>query len=138
MSGATRISISLEEALLARFDRMSAAEGYPTRSEAVKTLIRGALVEREWVRGREVAGAVVLVFDHHQKTLVNRMLEVQHKFGNLIIATQHVHLSHHNCLEVVTVKGRGGRIRELVTALKALKGIKHCALVMTTTAKEIG
>ena len=138
MAGVARISISLEEKLLERFDRLVADEGYPTRSEAVKALIREALVHKEWVKGREVAGAVTLVYDHHRRSLVNRMLDIQHEFGGVIVATQHVHLDHHNCLEVATVRGRVGRIRELVSALKSVKGIKHCALVMTTTAREIG
>ncbi len=138
MRGIARISISLEEALLERFDRLVAAEGYPTRSEAVKALMREALVQKEWTRGREVAGAITLVYDHHRRSLVNRMLDVQHDFGAVVVATQHVHLNHHTCLEVVTVRGRVRRIRELVSALKSVKGLKHCALVMTSAGKGIG
>jgi CopG family nickel-responsive transcriptional regulator len=136
MSELARVSISLEEPLLKRFDRLVRDEGYPTRSEAVKALIREALVEKEWVRGREVAGAVTLVYDHHKRALVHGVMDVQHDFGDVVVATQHVHLDHHNCLEIVTVRGRVKRIQALVAALKAVKGIKHSALVMTSTGRE--
>lgn len=138
MGGVARISVSLEKALLQRFDRLVADEGYPTRSEAVKALVREALVQKEWTKGREVAGAITLVYDHHKRSLVNKMLDVQHEFGEVVVATQHVHLDHHNCLEVVAVRGRVRRIRELVSALKSVKGLKHCALVMTTAAGDTG
>jgi CopG family nickel-responsive transcriptional regulator len=136
MSDLARVSISLEGALLRRFDRLVSEEGYPTRSEAIKSLIRRALVGRDWGRGREVAGAVSLVYDHHRRRLVNRLLDVQHEFGGEVIAAQHVHLDHHNCMEVITVRGRPARIRELVAALKSVKGIKHCELLATATGDE--
>lgn len=136
MPGVTRFSVSIEPELLERFDRLVASEGYPTRSEAVKALVRQALVGQEWVRGRSVAGAVTLVYDHHKRSLLQGVMDVQHDFGDVVVATQHVHLDHHNCLEVITVRGKVKRIREFVAALKAVKGLKHSALVMTSTGEE--
>jgi len=137
MTRLTRISISLEEDLQRRFDRLAAAEGYPTRSEALKALIREHLVRKEWTRGGIVAGAVTLVYDHHARELVSRLLDVQHDFVDVIVSNQHVHLDHHNCLEIVVVRGRTGRIQRLVSALKSVKGLKHHGLVMTTAGKNI-
>ena len=62
-----RIGISLEEGLLAQFDRLIADKGYVNRSEAIRDLIRDALVQREWSEsgGREERVAVAtLVYDH--------------------------------------------------------------------------
>jgi CopG family nickel-responsive transcriptional regulator len=137
MSGAERFTVSVEPELLEAFDRHVEREGMATRSEAVKHLMRNALIEQEWDRGGNVAGALVMVYDHHRRDLVQKLTDVQHDYGDTIISTQHVHLDHDNCLEVVTLKGRAADIRTLVGAIKALKGLKHTSLVMTTTGSDI-
>lgn len=137
MAKVARISISLEGELLGQLDRAAVEDGYPTRSEAVKAFIRGALVEKEWKDGGKVAGAVVSVYDHHRRNLVGRLVGIQHDFGDVIISTQHVHLDHHNCLEIAVVRGDVRRIRRLVAGLRSIKGIKHSALVATTTGSGI-
>ena len=138
MSRVARVTISVETALLAQFQAYLAANGFPSRSEAVKSLIRKALVDQEWQRGREVAGAVTLVYDHHRGGVLKRLVGVQHDFGRLIVCTQHVHLDHHNCMELVAVRGRPAQIRELLARLKSAKGVKHSALMMATTGKGVG
>jgi CopG family nickel-responsive transcriptional regulator len=134
-SNLTRVSISLEQGLLDRFDRQAEAQGYATRSEAIKALIQSALVAQEWKDDHEVAGAIALVYDHHKGGLARRLTAIQHDFGSIIISTQHVHLSHDDCLELVVVRGRAHRIRELLAHLRAVKGLKHNSLVMTTTGR---
>ncbi len=129
-----RISISLEEELLEKFDRRVREDGFPTRSEAVKALIRRALVENEWERGGPVAGTVVIVYDHHKHDLLHQLMHIQHDYGDVIISSQHVHLDHDNCMETVTVRGDAARIRQLAAALKSVKGLKQQTLVMGATA----
>ena len=136
MSDLKRISISLEEGLLERFDRQVERQGYPTRSEAIKALMRQSLIETEWEGNEEVAGAISIVFDHHRRGLTNKIMDVQHDSGPLVVSTQHVHLDHDHCLEIVVVRGKAGRIRELAAALRSLKGIKHSALVMSTSGRH--
>ena len=137
MSDLARFCVSLQADLLRRFDRLVKDDGYPTRSEAVKALIRRALTEKEWATGREVAGAITIVYDHHRRSLVGRLIDAQHDFGDLVIATQHVHLDHHNCLEVITVRGNEDEIQKLVARLKAVKGVKDCQLIMVTTGRGV-
>lgn len=137
MSGVARIGVSLAGDLLEAFDAWVAREGYATRSEAVKELVRQALIRKEWAGRGEVAGAVTLVYDHHRRGLANRLVGVQHDFQKIVVSVQHVHLDHHNCLEVIVVKGAAGKIQGLLGKLKAVKGIKHSALVTMTTGKEI-
>lgn len=129
-----RISISLEENLLERFDKQTQKQGYPTRSEAIKALMSKELVEQEWTGNQEVAGALSIVYDHHRRGLANKVMDVQHKFGSVIISTQHVHLDHDNCFEIIVLKGRADKIRKLAAALKSIKGIKHNALMITSAA----
>ena len=138
MANLKRISISLEENLLTRFDRQADRQGYPTRSEAVKALMRQNLVEQEWSGNQEVAGAISIVYDHHRRGLTNKVMDVQHRFGSEIVSTQHVHLDYSYCLEIVVVRGKAGQIQKLAAALRSVKGIKHNALVMTTTGRGMG
>ena len=138
MAGLARVSMSLEEELLQQFDRLSAARGYPTRSEAIKALMREALVEQQWETDQhEVAGAITMVYDHHRSGLVKQLMDVQHDSGEAIVSTQHVHLDHHHCLEVVVLRGRAAAIKELLAGLKAVKGVKHSALMMATTGEGV-
>lgn len=135
MADLARFSVSIEEDLLKTFDNYIAHEGYPTRSEAVKQLIRKSLVDKEWEGKGSVAGAIVMVYDHHKRDVVRKLLNVQHDYGEIIISTQHVHMDHDNCLEIVTVKGKATRIHTLVKALRTLKGLKHSSVLMTTTGE---
>jgi len=94
--------------------------------------MRRDLVQSEWDKGKEVAGAISIVYDHHKRGLATKVMTIQHDFGEVIISTQHVHLDHDNCFEIVVVKGLAEKIHELAAALRSVKGIKHHALTMTT------
>jgi CopG family transcriptional regulator, nickel-responsive regulator len=137
MSGSVRFSVSLGGSLLKQFDETWKREGLPTRSEAVQSLIRKSLVQKEWHAGKEVAGAIVIVYDHHERKLAGELIDVQHDFEQVVVATQHAHLDHDNCMESVIVRGRASEVQELVKHLKSLKGLKHVELMMTTTGKEV-
>ena len=133
MKELARIGVSLEGELLKSFDKWVAGEGYPTRSEAIEGLINSALVKKQWQKsGNYVAGAVIFVYDHHRRQLVNKLLHIQHNFDKIIISSQHIHLDHNNCLEIIAVKGLVREILGLVTDIKSVKGIKHSDLIMTT------
>jgi CopG family nickel-responsive transcriptional regulator len=137
VSDLVRISMSLESSLLESFDQFLHDEGYPTRSEAIKALMRNSLTEKAWTRDELVAGSITLVYDHHRRGIVKQLMDVQHDFGSIIVSTQHVHLDHSHCLEIVVVKGKALRIRELVSMLKSTKGVKHNSLVMTAVGKNL-
>lgn len=131
MSSLVRISMSLDDSLLQSFDKYVRNEGYPTRSEAIKELMRQSLSEQAWVQNQPVAGSITLVYDHHRQGIVKRLMDVQHDYGTAIVSTQHIHLDHYHCLEIIVVKGKAAQIRELVGVFKSMKGIKHNSLVMT-------
>jgi len=124
--------------LLDRFDRLIRGKKYTNRSEALRDLIRKELVEVEWEEDREVAGAITYVYDRHRRELLNRLTDLQHDHQPIIISTQHVHLDHDRCLEIVAVRGRARAIRRLADALKAVKGVRHGTLSMTGTGRETG
>jgi len=137
MSEIVRFGVSLEKELLEKFDRLIKEKKYPNRSEAIRDLIRENLVKREWVEGKEVAGAITLVFDHHKRDLVNILTDIQHDFHQLIISSQHIHLDHDNCLEIIVVRGKPIDVRVLADKLKATKGVKYGSLSIATTGKEL-
>lgn len=137
MSDLVRISISLGQELLDQFDRFVREQGYPTRSEALKALMRRGLDEQRWTGNALVAGSITLVYDHHRPGVVQKLMDVQHDYGSVIVSTQHIHLDHDNCLEIVVVKGKAARIRELIADLKSTKGLKHSSLVMTSAGKNL-
>jgi len=132
-----RFSVSLEKDLVAEFDRKIKAERCPTRSKAVGDLIRSALVQTEWRAGEEVAGAIVLVYDHHKRDIMQKLTDVQHDCHDEIISTQHIHLDHDNCLEIIAVRGTPARIDAVVKRLKTVKGLKHVSLAAGTTGQRL-
>ena len=137
MANLIRFGVSLEQKLLQGFDSLLKEKKYSNRSEAIRDLIRESLVKQEWLVGKEVAGAITLVYDHHKRDLVNKILDVQHDFGNLIISLQHIHIDHNNCLELLAVKGAPQKVQKLSDTLKSVKGVRHCALSMSTTGRDL-
>jgi len=127
----------LENRLLEKYDRLIKRKGYSTRSEALRDLIRQELVRKEWEEDNEVAGAVTFVYDHHQRGLTSRLTDIQHDYQGLIISTQHIHLDHDNCLEIVAVRGRAREVQKLAHALQSVKGVRHGTLSMTSTGRSI-
>ncbi len=101
----SRIGVAIDEELLRRFDRHITHRGYTNRSEAFRDLIRDELVQSAWEGAdEEVIGTVTLAYDHHVHLLNEKLTDVQHRFHRHIISTLHVHLDHHNCLEVLVAE----------------------------------
>lgn len=131
----TRFGVSMEASLLARFDALIASQGYTNRSEAIRDLVRDRLVEARWEdTGGEVPAVVALVFDHDMRLLGDQMTNMQHGHGDLVIASMHVHLDDHNCLEVTVMRGTSQSVRDLAQRMLSLRGVKHGRLVMTGSA----
>jgi len=137
MSKVVRFGVSLDKELLDKFDRLIKEKKYSNRSEAIRDLIRENLVKREWIEGKEVAGAITLVFDHHKRDLVNILTDIQHDFYQIIISSQHIHLDHSNCLEIIVVRGKPAEVQELTNQLKSNVGVKYGTLSIATTGKEL-
>ncbi|MFO0846744.1 MAG: nickel-responsive transcriptional regulator NikR [Gemmataceae bacterium] len=135
MSGVVRFSVSLEPDLLKEFDRYCAEQKYATRSEAVKQLLRETLTGHQWSADAEDAAATLtIVYDHHKTSLMEKLLELQHRHGDLVVSTMHVHLDHDHCLEVIVLRGRAGRLQQMAAELKGLKGIHQGQLVLARTS----
>lgn len=137
MADLFRFGVSLPRGLLDKFDRLIKERNYPNRSEAFRDLIRQELVKKEWEEGKEIAGAITLVYDYHKRELLNKITDIQHKFQRIIISTQHIHLDHNNCLEIIAIKGSPKEAQKLADTLKSVKGVKHGTLSMSSTGRDI-
>ena len=135
MSNIIRFGVSLEEDLLDNFDRLIKKRKYTNRSEAIRDLIRQELLKKDLEEDREVAGAITYIYDHHQRDLLNKIIDVQHDHHDIIQSSQHIHLDHHNCLEIVAVKGNSSKVSKLADNIKSLKGVKHGSLSVSGTGK---
>ncbi len=132
-----RFGVSIDQELLKKFDAFIKIKQYTNRSEAFRDLIRQELVVKQWQSGGKVVGAITLIYDHHKRELVNKLMDLQHDFGELIISAQHVHLDHHHCLEIIAVRGLAQKVQKLADSLRAVKGVKHGALSMSTTGAAV-
>jgi CopG family nickel-responsive transcriptional regulator len=138
MAELVRFSVSMDVQLLERFDKLIEVKGYSNRSEAVRDLIRNALVEEQWSHeDEEAVGAVSLLYDHHTRELSDKLIEHQHSHHQEIVSALHVHLDAHHCLEVVVIKGKAGKIKQLAEEMIGTKGVKHGRLMATTTGRDI-
>jgi CopG family nickel-responsive transcriptional regulator len=135
-----RIGVSLEDALLEKFDELIAEKGYVNRSEAIRDLIRDALVQRSWSEsdGREERVAVVtLVYDHDSSSLAQKLAHIQHENHKAVVSALHVHMDEHNCLEVLVLRGRGKDVIGMGEGLASTKGVKYGKVVPATTGQDL-
>lgn len=132
-----RFSISLDEELLADFDKFIRQRRYENRSEAIRDLIRKSFVKDEWAADKDVMGVISLVYDHHQHQLQEKVTEQQHDQHDLIVSTTHVHMDHHNCLEVIIVRGKAREVQELADRLVSLRGVRDGKLAMSSTGRHL-
>ncbi len=128
-----RFSISMNGELLKRFDAFIKRRGYVSRSEAIRMLIRDALIEDSITAnpGEEVFGTITMIYDHEIKGITEKITHLQHAYHGEIRSAVHVHVDHRNCLEVVIFHGKAEKMRKLVDELSRIKGVKNVKFVFT-------
>ena len=125
MAGIERVGVSLEKELLGAFDKLIADKGYQSRSEAIRDLIRQQLSDTRLTDEKtEAVAAVVLAYDHHATAIMERLTDLQHSHVLKTISSLHVHLDHHDCLEVIVLRGKVGEINRMGEKLISIKGVK--------------
>jgi CopG family nickel-responsive transcriptional regulator len=135
VSDLVRFSVSLESDLLDRFDRYIHEQKFATRSEAVRQLLRETLTAHAWSEDAEDAAATLtIVYDHHRTSLMEKLMELQHRHAEMVVSTMHIHLDHDHCLEVIALRGRAKALQTMAAELKGLKGIHQGQLVLARTA----
>jgi CopG family nickel-responsive transcriptional regulator len=140
MSEISRFGVSVDEELLENFDRLINDQGYGNRSEAIRDLMRDALIKSRLETSpdaSEVLGSLTLVYDHHAKDLNDKMNELQHRHYNLVVSVLHVHVNHDDCMEVIVLRGAMREVRQLADGLLSLRGVKHGKLFVTVASRQM-
>jgi CopG family transcriptional regulator, nickel-responsive regulator len=139
MSELVRFGVSIDQDLLENYDRLINERGYATRSEALRDLIRDALIQQKIEMQTDIRalGSLTLVYDHHARNLAQEMGEIQHRFHDNILSVMHLHVSHDDCMEIVALRGVVAEIIELANSLLSLKGIKNGKLFLTLPSSGI-
>ena len=139
MSNIERFGVSVDGRLLERFDERNHVMGYSNRSEAIRDLIRDSLVKsKHWVQDdANVVGTVTLIYDHHSRDLTEKLNDIQHHHGEMVVCSMHVHLDSDNCLEVVVLRGMGKKVKDLAHHLIAEKGVKHGKATLTSGGEDL-
>lgn len=130
-----RFSVAIGGELLHKFDHYRELHQYPNRSEAVRGLMRAALIEEAVTHDdSDAMGVVTLIYDHHAGRVAERLTELQHLHLNRVVTTTHVHLDARRCLEVILVRGAAKVVRELADSLIGTKGVETGRLVLASAA----
>jgi len=138
VSGLTRFGVSLDERLLAQFDRVIARKGYTNRSEAIRDLIRESLVREQWELGTEEAvGTLTLVYDHEVPDVSDKLTDLQHAHYKTIVSALHVHLDPHHCLEVLVLRGKAKELKAIADRLIGTRGVKHGTFSATAEGRAL-
>ena len=132
-----RFGVSVDAALLAKFDRFAGKRGYANRCEALRDLMRKALVKEAWNTNAVTVATVTIIYDHHDPGLSDELTRIQHDFHKNVVASMHAHIDSHDCMEVIMLRGRAKGIKKLADSLISAKGVKHGELVMSAAGKAL-
>ena len=134
MSDLKRTTLAIEPDLLRKFDTWLTGHGYANRSEAMRDLIRGALVEAEWSDpDAKVIAVLSIVYDHAAHALAQELTHSQHEDHEAILCSQHVHLDAHRCLEAIVMHGSAARLRRVADTIAATRGVRGGQLTLMST-----
>ena len=137
MANLTRFSVSIDTSLLDRFAEYAKKHGLGNRSEALRSLIREALVREEWDSDEEMVGTITIIYDHHKRELTERLTGIQHDHHRAVLAATHIHLDHDNCMEMIAVQGRATQVQAIADSLIGSRGVKHGKLTVTTLGRHL-
>ena len=133
----TRFGVSIDSALLDKFDTMIKQKGYSNRSEAIRDMIRERFLQEDIKEGsKEMVGTVTIIYNHHELELPGELMHDQHKHHDFVLSTVHVHLDEHNCMEVILLKGRAGDISDFANRVISRRGVKHGKLHLARGDEE--
>ncbi|MBL8015754.1 MAG: nickel-responsive transcriptional regulator NikR [Ignavibacteria bacterium] len=136
MSKLVRFGISIENELLSLFDSYNSKKKYKNRSEAVRDLIRDKLADEKIVDpGAFVFGIISFVYDHHKREIQKNLNTVQHDSYKSIQFSTHIHLDHDNCLEIIIVRDKASKIKQLAESIFGFKGVKQGKLTLMASYK---
>jgi len=129
-----RIGVSLPPKLLRKFDSLIDGMGYANRSEAIRDAVRDYILKNELrnEKGKRV-GVISIIYDHDVHGVNDVLIDLQHKFHDVIQSSTHLHLDEHNCLELIVVRGEARKIKKIRDRLTSVPGVRHSDMLITGT-----
>lgn len=131
--GKIRFSISVDKKLLEEFDGKIKNYGGDNRSKVIAELINKYIVEKKSIEGEYITGAISIVYNHHQRLIGEKLTDIQHSFHDIIVSSQHIHLNHDICFEIIVVKGKARKIDKLYLRLKQVKGVLNSYITIAAS-----
>jgi CopG family nickel-responsive transcriptional regulator len=127
-----RVTITVDDELMAHIDALIVRRGYQNRSEAIRDLARAGLQQarNEAAAGEDCIAALVYTYDHGRRELPKRLANTFHDHHDMSVSTLHVHLARERCLEVNVLKGESDEVRHFADHVIAERGVRHGQLVM--------
>lgn len=126
-----RFGVSVEKEILDKLDNFMKDNQFQNRSQAIRALITKVNLQQQWASDQVVGGSIMLSYDHHKRELLDKMTQIQHDFHHLILCSQHIHLDHNTCMEIIALKGKASELQNLANQLTAIKGVLHGSLSIT-------
>ncbi len=125
-----RLTMSLDAEIASSFDRIVSEQGYRSRSEAVRDLIRQAVEARrlESGVGDQCVANLSYIYNHRTRALAQRLLDMQHDHHDIVVSTTHVILDHDASFETMILKGATLAVRRFADALRAERGVRFGAI----------
>ncbi|MEQ9560555.1 MAG: nickel-responsive transcriptional regulator NikR [Rhodospirillales bacterium] len=122
-----RITITIDDDLLEKFDSLIEKKGYANRSEGVRDAVRQLLAEEQTAANEtaKCVGCVVYVYNHKERSLSSRLIETQHHHHDVPQATLHLHIDAENCLEATVLTGSVKQVRHLSDQITSQRGVRH-------------
>ena len=120
--GVVRVGVSLEPDLLRLLDTWVKERNSRSRSDAVRSLIRKEVSDQTLADpDADTLGIVALLYRPSAPNVLRRLTAAEHRWGEHVRTTTHIHLKGDACAEVAILMGRR---REIEAAAKDLLGVK--------------
>jgi CopG family nickel-responsive transcriptional regulator len=120
----SRISVSLQPQLLEELDRMVAARGYGSRSQAIGDMVNYQLAEHKRTLGNDVmVGTITLLYDRLTRGLQKKLADLQYQYIDEVVSSLHVHLTEGQIMEVILVQGPANRLQDIANDMITLRGV---------------
>lgn len=121
-----RITITMDDELATYLDDYIAQKSYSSRSEAVRDLVRDALVNHhEQPDEPHCFGILSYLYEHNTRELARRLTESQHHHHDLSVSTLHMHVNQKDCLEVSILKGLRHELEQFADSVTSQRGVNH-------------
>lgn len=122
-----RFTISLSDELAADFDNWIQARGYVNRSEAIRDLLRKEIGNERLAQNVDshCVASLTYVYNHHERSLAERLTQLQHQAHDLVTCSMHVHLNHEDCLEALFLRGATLDVHRFAEKICTESGVRH-------------